>query len=287
MAYRRQEKTARIEAAILAVFAREGHPLTARRVYYALTVLGVAPKTDQGYRQTLYALTRMRQAGRLPFSYLADNSRWQIRPRTYEGMHTALETFQEAYRRDLWAQQPVYLEIWVEKDALASVVSSVTAYYQVPLWVARGFSSLSTLHAAAEQIIAQGKPAHIAHLGDYDPSGVLAAQKIGEQLAEFGAPITFERLAITPEQIAEHNLPTRATKPSKHAKFLNWPSDRPSCELDALPTPTLKELVEQWILQFIEAGEWNRQQHIEQLERETLSQAIQHFGASTNFLGAS
>ena len=57
-------------------------------------------------------------------------------------------------------------------------------------------------------------PAYIYHLGDFDPSGVNAGEKIEQTLREMApdADITFERIAVTPEQIAEWDLPTRPTK---------------------------------------------------------------------------
>ena len=71
--------------------------------------------------------------------------------------------------------------------------------------VARGYASLSFLHCAAEHIRTLDVPAYIYHLGDFDPSGVNAGEKIEETLREMapGAEIFFERLAVTPAQIAE------------------------------------------------------------------------------------
>ena len=103
-----------------------------------------------------------------------------------------------------------------QKDALSGVIIPETNYYDVPLMVARGYASLSFLHSAAEGISEIGKPAYIYHLGDYDPSGVNAGEKIEETLRELApdAEIHFERLAVTPDQISAWNLPTRPTKAS-------------------------------------------------------------------------
>jgi hypothetical protein len=49
----------------------------------------------------------------------------------------------------LWKDIGCYSEIWLEKDALAGVVFPVTARYDVPLMVARGYASLSFLYSAA------------------------------------------------------------------------------------------------------------------------------------------
>ena len=69
--------------------------------------------------------------------------------------------------------------------------------------VARGYASLSFLHSAAEYIDDLDVPTYIYHLGDFDPSGVNAGEKIEQTLREMApdADITFERIAVTPEQI--------------------------------------------------------------------------------------
>jgi hypothetical protein len=52
--------------------------------------------------------------------------------------------------------------------------------------VARGYSSLSFLHGAAEAINKLVLPAYIYHLADFDPSGVNAGKKIEETLQRAG-----------------------------------------------------------------------------------------------------
>ena len=109
--------------------------------------------------------------------------------------------------------------------------------------VARGYASLSFLHTAAEAINALDVPAYIYHLGDFDPSGVNAGEKIEETLRELApdAEINFERIAVTPEQIAEWNLPTRPTKKSDtRAKGFG----DISVELDAIDPNDLRNLVQ-------------------------------------------
>src|SRR5499426_1980823 len=69
------------------------------------------------------------------------------------------------------------------------------------------------LYTAAEAINELDVAAYIYHLGDFDPSGVNAGEKIEETLYEMApdAEIYFERIAVTPEQIAAWALPTRPT----------------------------------------------------------------------------
>jgi hypothetical protein len=56
--------------------------------------------------------------------------------------------------------------------------------YDVGLHVARGFSSLTFLAESAEDIKEINKPTFIYHLGDHDPSGRIAGEKIEQTLRD-------------------------------------------------------------------------------------------------------
>ena len=127
-------------------------PMTVRQVFYQATVKSVVEKTEAGYTKVQTDLVLMRKSGMLPYDWLADNTRWQRKPRSFDGIEEALENTARFYRKDLWASADCYVEVWLEKDALAGVVMPVTAAYDVPLMVARGYASLSFLHTAAEYI---------------------------------------------------------------------------------------------------------------------------------------
>jgi hypothetical protein len=146
------------------------------------------------------------------------------------------------YRRAVWRNQPVYVEVWLEKDALAGVLLEETASWDVPLMVTRGYASLSYLFEAAQAIKAQDKPVHLYYLGDYDPSGVDIPRQVERRLCEFApdAETHFERVAVTPEQIRTLQLPTRPTKKtdSRAKAFGNQ-----SVEVEAIPPATLRKLI--------------------------------------------
>ncbi len=191
-------------------------PMTVRQVFYQATVQNIVEKTEAGYTKVQTDLALMRRAGELPYDWLADNTRWQRKPTTFNGIEEALKDTACFYRKSLWADAEAYVEIWLEKDALSGVIYPITSMYDVPLMVARGYASLSFLHSAAEYINDLEVPAYIYHLGDFDPSGVNAGEKIEETLIELApdAEIHFERIAVQPWQIQEWNLPTRPTKTS-------------------------------------------------------------------------
>src|SRR5262245_33119892 len=167
-----------IRAAIEKIL-EESHPQTVRQVYYALTVLGLIAKVEKEYQATVIRLlTDMREDGQIPFEWIADNTRWMRKPTTFTGIEHCLQSTAEFYRRNLWASTPMRVEVWCEKDALAGVLMEETETYDVPLMVAKGYSSISFLYASASVIKATGKPTYIYHFGDLDPSGVDAARDI-------------------------------------------------------------------------------------------------------------
>jgi hypothetical protein len=260
----------RIRNAILDILQND-NPQTVRQIFYALTVRGVIKKAEIEYHRTVIRLlTEMREAGQIPFEWIADNTRWMRKPPTFTGLESCLSNTSKFYRRDLWAAMPVYVEVWCEKDALAGVLLEETKVYDVPLMIARGYASLTFLHSAAMAIRAQGKPAYIYHFGDLDPSGVDAARDIESKLRRYApeAEIYFERPAVTRTQVEEWNLPTRPTKQTdtRAKKF----GSATSVELDAIPAHQLRELVREVIERHVDQEQLALLRVAEQSERELL-----------------
>ena len=249
----------------------ESHPQTCRQIFYAATVRGAVAKLEAEYQKTIIRLlVKLREKGEIPFEWISDNTRWMRKPTTFTGLESCLYNTSKFYRRDLWAAMPVYVEVWCEKDALAGVLIEETSTYDVPLMVARGYSSITFLHSAAMTIEAKGKPAYIYHFGDYDPSGVDAARDIEAKLRRYapGAEIHFERPAVTREQVEQWNLPTRPTKQTDtRAKKFNSPI---SVELDAIPAAKLRELVRECIERHVDKQKLEPLRIAEQSERELL-----------------
>lgn len=248
--------------------------MTVRQVFYQATVQGLVPKTEQGYGIVKTDLTLLRRGGYLPYAWLADNTRWQRRPNTFSNPEEALKETAKFYRKSLWDAADSYVEIWLEKDALPGVVYPITEMNDVPLMVARGYASLSFLHSAADYIAQLDVPVFIYHLGDFDPSGMNAGEKIEQTLREMApdADIRFERLAVTPEQIRQWNLPTRPTKTSD-TRAKRFASDT-SVELDAIEPNRLREIVQSAIERHLPADQLAILQAAEQSEREVLQNLV-------------
>jgi hypothetical protein len=84
-------------------------------------------------------LVELRLEHDMPFDWLVDNSRWMRKPRSYSSLEEMLRITAHTYRRALWTEADVYVEIWIEKDALADVLYPITSEYDVPLMVSRGY----------------------------------------------------------------------------------------------------------------------------------------------------
>jgi hypothetical protein len=258
----------------------DGRPMTVRQVFYQATVRDLVEKAESGYAKVQNDLTLLRRAGELPYDWLADNTRWQRKPKTFDSVEDALRETAAFYRKSLWTRADSYVEIWLAKDALAGVIYPVTSMYDVPLMVARGYASLSFLYSAAEFIAELDVPAYIYHLGDFDPSGVNAGEKIEETLRELApdAEIVFERVAVTPEQITEWDLPTRPTKASD-TRVKNFGDI--SVELDAIESNQLRALVQETIEIHLPADEFQVLKVAEQSEREIISRLVGKVTTST------
>jgi len=248
-------------------------PCTVRQAFYQATVRGVVPKTEAGYDKVGRLLVEMRLDGSLPWEWIADNTRWMRKPRTYGSLEDAATWWAAGYRRDL-VPALGRVEVWLEKDALAGVIYPVTEEWDVPLMVTRGYSSLSFLHNAAESWRmdwrdALDQPVTVYYLGDHDPSGRDIDRNIERRLREF-APDTrlrFERIAVTEEQITEWNLPGRPTKRTD-SRSHSWVGD--SVELDAIPPDRLRDLVRQRIDSHVNPYTLERIHAAEAVERESI-----------------
>jgi hypothetical protein len=255
--------------ALYAIVA-EQRPASVRAVYYQASVRGVDDKTEMAYRRVQQSLVLMRRSRRMPYGWISDNTRWLSKPTSFDGPADAIADVARFYRKALWRDVDCRVEIWIEKDALTGVIYPVTAEYDVPLMVARGYASLSFLSSAAEDISESTKPTYIYHLGDYDPSGVNAAEKIEQTLRELApdAEIHFERLAVTPEQIVDWDLPSRPTKLSD-SRSKNFSGE--SVELDAVAPRTLRDLVREAIERHLPQDQLEILKVAEESERDQLT----------------
>ena len=203
---------------------------------------GAVTKTEKSYNAVQREVLKLRREGAMPYSWIVDGTRWQLKEPSWNSAEDALKDAAASYRRALWHDQNWYVEVWSEKDAISGIISPITNQWDVPLMIARGFASETFLWSTANTIRAIDKTTCIYQLGDHDPSGLAAWEHTKDKLRSFcpDVPILFRRLAVTPEQIDELDLPTRPTKASdsRSGTFVGE-----SVEVDAIPTSILREIV--------------------------------------------
>jgi hypothetical protein len=248
-------------------------PMTVRGVFYRAVAAGLIAKTEANYKNVIARLLlQLRREGDLPYDWITDGTRWQIKRRSFSGIEDARAEMVRMFHRDLWNNQDSYVEVFVEKDAIAGILSEITWDWGVPLNVVRGFASETFLWSLAQDIIAIDKPTYLYHFGDHDPSGLLSAQDVERRLRGFApdAEIHFKRIAVTPAQIKRWKLPTRPTKTSSHHKDF----EGESVEVDAISAPRLRRLVTDCIERHIDPDRLDRMRAVEEVERESLEVAL-------------
>jgi hypothetical protein len=153
----------------------------------------------------------------LPYGWITDASRRGYFTNTYQDASDFLRQMHGLYRADLWQSSDYYCEVWVESRSLAGVVQDDCRELAVSLYPAGGFTSISLAYQAAEDINEEydDRKVVIFYIGDHDPAGVIIDVALEREVREHLDPdvqLDFRRIAITPEQIAEHNLPTKPRK---------------------------------------------------------------------------
>lgn len=261
-----------IDAAILTAVAAD-KPVTLRGVYYRVVSAGAVDKTEKAYSLVGRQVLKLRRAGALPYSSITDGTRYVRKPKTHHDLDSMLEDAAASYRRALWDDQAVDVHIFSEKDAIVGVIDRITASWDVPLGVLRGFASESFAWRVGDSVADTAWPVYMYQLGDHDPSGVEAWRDFERKVRGFApkADLTFERLAVTPEQIVEWDLPTRPTKKSdtRSAAFVGE-----SVEVDAIPAERLRTLVDAAITQHIDKDQYRLTKSVERSEREILTNIV-------------
>ncbi len=271
---RSREELGRLDAALTDI-AYEVAPATVRQIFYQAVVRGLVPKSETtGYRVVQRRLLKLREDETIPYGLITDNAR-MVRTRARWGSpeHFAREAAAR-YRRDYWADSEVRVEVWLEKDALAGVLSpTVVDECGLDLYVTRGFASVTYLQEAAEFVRDDGRPTFVYVLTDFDPSGLSIAEIVERELVARSWPteVAVERLAVHREQIDIYGLPTRPTKTTDaRARKFEREHGTGSVELDAIPPDVLRGLVKASVERHMDDRKLSLLKLAERREREGL-----------------
>lgn len=219
---------------------------TLRQLYYQLVSRNIIPNTDRAYQNLSKLITRARYAGMLDWAAIEDRIRQPVVPTQFENLGELVEAALYSYRLPRWKGQKNYAELWVEKDALASVLRPLANEYHITLMVNRGYSSASAMYEAANRFGNEDERErrYLFYLGDLDPSGEDMVRDIQDRLDEFLVTVDVFKIALTMRQVEEYGPPPNPAKITdpRAADFIARYGST-SWEVDALPPDVLQKII--------------------------------------------
>jgi len=228
-------------------YGRMGYELTLRQAYYQLVARGYIPNNERSYKNIGNLINDGRLAGLIDWHAITDRTRNMRCNSHWTTPSEVIGSAEYSYLLDKWENQPNYVEVWVEKDALVDIVGQACRSIDTPYFSCRGYTSQSEMWAAAQRIKRENRHREncvIIHLGDHDPSGIDMTRDIQERLWLFGADVEVKRVALTMEQIEVLNPPpnpakltdSRASQYIRRYGYESW-------ELDALEPQIINSLI--------------------------------------------
>lgn len=249
---------------IIADYQAQNLRLTLRQLYYQLVSKNIIPNVERSYKNLSSTVSDARLSGRMDWDAIEDRARQPSMAIEFENIQDLADWSLRVFRLPRWVGQENYVELWVEKDALAGVLAPLARKYHICLMVNRGYSSQSAMYESAQRFKENMfklnvSEAHLLYLGDFDPSGEDMVRDIRDRLELFEVgDLSVHKIALTMDQIEEHDPPPNPAKMSdpRAAKFVDQHGAE-SWEVDALPPNVLQTIIEANIQAYIDLDKYN------------------------------
>ncbi|USN15739.1 hypothetical protein BABAJAGA_00990 [Brevundimonas phage vB_BgoS-BabaJaga] len=239
---------------IIADFQSQGYTLTLRQLYYQFITINYFSNSEQSYNRLGETISNARLAGLVSWDAIEDKTRF-VRGKDHwngeEGHFDFMRDSKKWFNIDMWENQPNYVEVWIEKDALLGVIERPCWELDVPYMSCRGYMSQSEEWAAANRFSEaadSGRNPVLIYLGDHDPSGIDMSRDHNDRLTMFlehlGVDVDVRRVALNLDQVQKYKPPENPTKPkdSRSPDYVRK-FGRKCWELDALKPSVLDQLV--------------------------------------------
>lgn len=246
---------------IIEDYHAQGYDLTVRQLYYQFVARGYIPNNDKEYGKLQGLLNDARLAGLVDWDAIVDRSRYLRALEHFCHPRDILVNAHETFQFWKWENQPNYVEVWVEKDALVGIVGQACNPLDTPFFSCRGYTSVSEVHSAAMRFqheINHGKTIRVIHIGDHDPSGLDMTRDIKNRLTNvFNVNAHIYRVALNRDQIDKFSPPPNPAKITdsrsdayieKHGEY-SW-------ELDSLDPAVLAGIIRSNILHWRDDEKW-------------------------------
>jgi len=267
-----------------------GYRLTLRQLYYQFVSRDWLPNKQSEYKRLGSIVNDGRLAGLIDWRAIEDRGRNLLSSNAWDSPAEIVSSCAEQFQRKLWEDQPHYVEVWIEKEALIGVVAVPCEKLRVPHFACKGYTSQSEMHDAGRYRLrpqrAAGKRVTILHLGDHDPSGIDMTRDIAYRLSLFaGGEIEVVRLALNMAQVEEFDPPPNPAKmtDSRFAGYADLYGDE-SWELDALSPDTIGGLIEAEVMKRLDTELWEAALEEEERDKGVLSEISDRFEDVVEFL---
>lgn len=272
---------------VIEEYSDQGYDLTLRQVYYQLVARNYIPNNERSYKNTGNLINDARLAGLIDWNAIQDRTRNLRKNSHWSSPTDIMSSVLHSYAIDTRADQPNYIEVWVEKDALIGIVQQIASTLDVPCFSCRGYVSASEMWTAAQRFINQDHRDRrvILHLGDHDPSGKDMTRDIMERMELFGADVEVQRIALNWDQIDEFNPPPNPAKLSdsrtgayiREFGYESW-------ELDALEPRILTQLIRNNVADLTDADLLEAASAREELDKTELRLVTSNFHKAVRYL---
>lgn len=272
---------------VIGEYSLQGYELTLRQAYYQLVARGYIPNNERSYKNVGNLINDGRLAGLIDWNSITDRTR-NLRNRSHWSKPSeVIASARYSYHLDMWENQPNYVEVWVEKDALVDIVGQACYPIDTPYFSCRGYTSQSEMWVAAQRFLRQSDREQriIIHLGDHDPSGIDMTRDIQDRLNMFGADVFVKRVALTMDQIEEYSPPPNPAKitDSRAAGYIERFGNE-SWELDALEPQMLTRLIQNEVTAYRDDDLFRSISARERREKDELKMLENHYGTAINYL---
>lgn len=268
---------------IIKEYEGKGFSLTLRQLYYQFVSRGWLANEQRNYDKLGAIVSDGRMAGLISWLAIEDRTRGLRGIDTVANPAAAVRQARDLYARDLWEDQPMRPEVWIEKDALIGVIGGICDELRVDFFACRGYNSQSEQWRAGQRFaryVQKGQRPIVFHLGDHDPSGIDMTRDNRERLSLFaGVPVQVVRLALNMAQVEQYNPPPNPAKlsDSRAADYVMRYGDE-SWELDALPPEAIAALIRNAVVRVRDHAKWDAALAREADEKDTLDITIEELG---------
>ncbi len=110
----------------------EIQPASVRAVCYQLFIRRLIPDMSKGCTNAVGTkLVYARRQGLVPWEWIVDETRDAERPGTWADPERFIPAVMASYRRDRWAQQSSWVEVWSEKGTVRGTLAPILRAYGV------------------------------------------------------------------------------------------------------------------------------------------------------------